>query len=294
MSLRVVIFRKAICTAWDAYDALADGINACGDICLYSDKEWEPCDVAVHPSGPGPKKGKYGLARERLIREKPDRRIILESPLFREGAKTGAADDRYYRLSWNGFMRDDGLYGEPEDAPPDRWDQIQEEQGIEYWPWNLSNTTGPVLLCLQKESDASLRGLNVGDWARETVAEIKKRTSRPILVRPHPLCPTKHKIDGVLWSHRTLKADLHKCSAMVTYSSLSAIESVCHGVHTFTLDPGNHAWECANHSLDQLNEPTMCFVREPWLCKLAYRQWKLSEIRQGLPWRQLRKVFYED
>ena len=298
-SLNVKMFRDAMGpSSGEFFKALQQGIRASGDKCEYTSNDWEPCDVAVQASGvkmkPGGVEKPHNRVRRILKQCKPKGRLVLESPVFRRGAEHG---QEYKRLSWDGFMRDDGIFCN-ENSPPDRWERIMVDQKIEVKPWR-SIEDGYILLCLQKRSDASLRGLQMEDWLESTVSEIRRFSQRNIVIRPHPLDRRfpEQTAPGIIWStNPSFTFDVAGAWACVTYSSLSAIESACDGVPTFCLDEGNHAWPMRAGTLAFLeNSPFHCRPdRTQWLQDLAYTQWTLKEFKEGIPWRRLRPYYFPE
>lgn len=281
-------------------EAIGHGIRASGDDFEFTNNLGDPADAALVVSAPKYPGSRLFEARDSIHRRFAGRTITCESPLFRRGAQPHEGPDPYSRLSVGGFMRDDAQF-HPRGFEPtaDRWHRLEEEQGLEIKPWRYSGKGTNVLLCLQKPSDASLRGMSVHDWTIETVKKIEDLTFRPIVLRPHPLDKTRagikiRSMDCTWSSNKNLEDDLQDAFAVVTYTSLSAIESVMDGLPTFCMDPGNHAWPVSlKHKLDRLSlkcPMTDGMLRGSWLWSLAWSQWKLSELREGTPWRRLRSL----
>lgn len=281
-------------------EAIGDGIRASGDDFEFSDQMSQDADVALVVSGVKYPGSRLFEARDIIRRRFGGRIVTCESALFRRGAQPHDGPDPYFRLSIGGFMRDDAQFHQRGFEPTaDRWHRLEQEQGLEIMPWCYSGKGANVLLCLQKPSDASLRGESVHDWTIVTARKIREMTFRQIVLRPHPLDKTRADLDirslDCTWSKKTLlEDDLEDAFAVVTYTSLSAIESVMDGLPTFCMNPGNHAWPVSlKHKLDRLSlkcPMTHGILRSSWLWSLAWSQWKLSELREGTPWRRLRDL----
>lgn len=281
-------------------EAVGQGIRAAGDEFSFAADLDEEADVALMVSGlkfPG---SPLCAAREKIIRRFAGRILVSETPFFRQGAQPHEGPDPYFRLSVGGFMRDDGQFYPPEFKPyPARWQAIKEEQSLEIAPW-LQKDGSYVLICMQKPSDASLRGIDTHVWTRQTSEALLHFTSLPVVIRPHPLDRTPFRAPDdkrCIVSHNDkLGDDLERAHAVVTYSSLAAIEAVLAGVPTFCLDPGNHAWPVSLKrdihrlalSLDDMGHQRI--ERDEWLWGLAWSQWRLSELREGWPWQRLRPL----
>lgn len=278
--------------------AIGQGILASGDDFAFTNDLKEPADVALVVSGPKYPGSRLNADRLEIKRRFNGRILVSESPFFRQGAQPHDGPNPYFRLSVGGFMRDDGQF-HPEGFKADRsrWQQISGEQGLEVLPWQR-NSCGSILVCMQKPSDASLRGLDVGKWTKSVILKLMSSTKSQIVVRPHPLDRTRAHVElnglgRCRWSKNPeLADDLKNAATVVTYTSLSAIESVMAGVATFCLSEANHAWPMSvGDDLSVLEHGEWNPVdRQPWLNALAWGQWRLSELREGTPWRRLRNL----
>lgn len=283
--------------------AIGDGIRASGDDFEFTDNLKDDADVALVVSGPKYPGSRLCADRVEIHGRFNGRTLVSESPFFRRGAQPHTGPDPYFRLSVGGFMRDDGRF-HPEgfEADGERWRQIKEEHGLEIKPWGRESPTGPVLICMQKPSDASLRGLNVRQWTETMIARVRERTFLEIVMRAHPLDKTRAGLElrdvCCRWSKEpSLERDLEMASAVITYTSLSAIESVMAGVPTFCLSSANHAWGVSLMDDlsrlawdDPLGEIGRTPDRQGWLDALSWGQWKLSELKEGTPWRRLKTL----
>jgi hypothetical protein len=289
----VCIFRKAVSNgAKQVFDALPTCMSTAGDSVRWSNAMYEPCDVAVHASGvKGGRLRDSALSRARaaLIENMPERRLIIESPAFREGLKMPC---EWWRMSWNSFLRDGDYCNE--NCPSDRFDAICELQGIQVRDWREGG--GHIVVMMQKPSDASCAELDMDAWTTDVVTRLMAATDRDIIVRQHPLDrrPGGHKptFFGARMSWAPLERDLEGAWAVVTYTSLSSIESICAGIPTWVLGEGSLAWPVASgHSLATIESPERP-ERMQWLYDLAYTQWHVSEIKEGIPWKRLRPRYF--
>jgi hypothetical protein len=73
--------------------------------------------------------------------------------------------------------------------------------------------------------------------------------------------------------------------AVINWSSNPALEAVIAGIPVF-VGPSSLAWDVANHSLDQINNP-LTPDRTQWLNDYAHTEYTLEEIAQGLPLKNL-------
>jgi hypothetical protein len=228
--------------------------------------------------------------------------IVVEEAAFRKISKTGLP---YYRWSWFSYYNDLGIHYMP-NSPSDRWEQIQQENNIEIYPWESRGEN--ILFMMQRPGDTSLAPMEqkYGSYAKfveYSLHEIRKNTDRPIRVRLHPLRwqqqmeflqPLLDEIndcvisdnsiridtDGVASGGASLYKDFDDAWAVVGANSNSLTESVCYGIPTWTLDPSAMAWPVAHHDLTKINDP-VGIDREQWLNNMGYTQWRVDEIERG-------------
>ena len=163
-----------------------NGVAASGDQgILHPGNNIIPCDVAFiqgwsHEHG---KSAPHLQLREgvRDYQKNTNKRLlIVDSNLFNYVGKTAP---QYCRLSFDGVFPTTGNYFW--DRPdPTRWQQISRDTGISLKPWRTNGNH--ILICTQRNGGWSMKGLTVVDWLNQTVAQLRRYTNRPIIVRPHP------------------------------------------------------------------------------------------------------------
>jgi hypothetical protein len=159
---------------------------------------------------------------------------------------------------------------------------------------------------LQLPGDASLRGINMYDWANYAIGKIRSVTDRPIIIRTHPAHSIKDSdefhnlvssvalsggsdITFSLGKHKSFADNIAGAYCSVAYSSGSSVDSVLHGVPTVAADPGNFAWNISTNYLEDIEKikrATEADINQ-WLNNLSYSQWSLSEMHNGTAWRHL-------
>jgi hypothetical protein len=125
-------------------------------------------------------------------------------------------------------------------------------------------------------------GKRIGVWYRETGDAAARQYKLPVRFRKHPKDPTEplltphiQRIEG------TLEAALDGAEVVVTYNSNTAVESVLQGIVTLSFDEGSTAWDVTGHQIGDKIRPD----RKDWMAKLAWKQWLLSEIAAGDPFK---------
>lgn len=233
--------------------------------------------------------------------------LVQESPNFRK-----YRDQGWQRLGWFSYKWSDGLFGN-KNSPPDRWNKFVELTGIKIKDWKSPGDK--IIIMGQKEGDSSLnnlydQGLSFTNWIQLTVDEIRKYSDRKIIIRPHPRnlkagLKGAHSIKGknVKVSENItvggnqggdgLDADLKQAHCVVTYNSLSAIESVCDGIPTFALNNGSMIWPIAHKKLSDIENLNYEIDIQQWCYDIAYTQWTVEEQKQGESWAHLKPLIFK-
>lgn len=273
--------------------------------------EYVPCDVVVMYGLANPKRrSRQGVLRTALHREHKGPIVVIESSLIGRSFKRRlpgwiAALRRrplrprqihpYYRVAVGGALGDDADFGS-ENSPPDRWERLKSEFGIELKPYRTQGDH--ILVCGQVPMDASLRGVDVLEWLLDTAGAIRNVSSRPILIRLHPSTRWRYQqrvreafasVPGVTISpgERTLAEDLGAAWACVTYSSGAAVDALIAGVPPICLSTAGLAYGLCSRDISDIERPKEP-VREQFLYNLAYSQWTPTELADGTAWRHIR------
>jgi len=199
----------------------------------------------------------------------------------------------YWKIGLNGINRaaEFGNYN----CPSDRWEKLN----IKLKPWK--NEGEHIILCGQNERSAAWpNNLKMSAWVTDTIKQIRSVSDRPIIVRPHP----RAQISGleITQSNVTIvrpeymggyddfdypKA-LKEAWAVVSYNSNPAMEAVFNGIPVF-VDETSLSYEVGNTDLLDIENPKKP-DRTQWSHNLAYIEWNVQEIEQGLPWQRIKKL----
>jgi hypothetical protein len=174
----------------------------------------------------------------------------------------------YFGVGWKGIGGK--AYFLNDNMPSDRFDDLN--VGIK--PWRIKQD-GPVVLCGRVPKDKLIQ---VRD-------EILSKTDRQVIYRPHPASPDT--CPDLPTDNSSLEEMLSKAYAVAGYGSTILVDAAMEGVPIFLLDGNSVARPIANTSLDTLHSPKLP-KRHQWLCNLAYAQWNVNEIAQGLAFKHLR------
>lgn len=179
----------------------------------------------------------------------------------------------YHRITRNALQYQGELRP---DCPDDRWKRIN-AQILPHRPGSR------ILLCPPSAKAMAFWNLDLEDWIKKTVEEIKQHTDREIIIRTKP--SRRDRTSGQDSLELALTKDIH---CLVTFNSIAAVEALILGKPVFTLGP-NAAAPMANRRLDNIDSPWMPSVDEiRLLCvNLAYQQFSNNELRDGTAWRML-------
>lgn len=192
------------------------------------------------------------------------------------GAKVIVAEN-----GWIGKTKDGGKFyslclgwhngvGQWKVGEPDRWPLLN--TGL--LPWRSG---GDHILVLPSRGIGAANIAMPRDWPGRTVKRLRRQTTRPIKLRPHPGDKNADMTD-----------DLRNCHAVVTWGSGAAVKAIAAGVPAF-YELKNWIGAAAARPLgDDLEQPFLG-DRLPMFQRLAYASWTADEIATGGPFEWLLK-----
>lgn len=204
----------------------------------------------------------------------------------------------YLRYSFNGVFPNTGIYCDDK-VDPARWQQISRDCKINIE--NIKPHGKHILLMLQRNGGWSMGGVDTQQWALDTIKKIRKHSSRPILIRPHPgdkqakiyLDPRKtliRNLPNVSISNfnNSLETDLANAWAVVNHNSSAIVGPIIKGYRGFITDPvKSQCKDVANTDFSKIENPDD-FDRQQWLERISMFHWKFSELEDGSAWRHMR------
>jgi hypothetical protein len=260
---------------------------------------YSACEVAVLYGSWKPRDRDHHVVRNSIVNE-AQAFVVIETALL---TRKVFEENQYYRIGVNGFLNNSGTFTNNE-IDDTRFNQL----GLS-WPNWQNNPDGYILLMLQLPGDASLRGIDMYEWCKFAIKQIRKVSDRPIRIRSHPLYKSKENDDfqkfvfelamnstsNIMFSQGSeisLADDLMHAYCTVGYSTGSSIDSILCGIPAVACDPGNFAYEVSTNFLDSiedLKQPDQSVIM-PWLYKLAYSQWTLEEMANGQAWKHIKPL----
>ena len=204
----------------------------------------------------------------------------------------GIRRNKSFKIAINGVNRKADFANQ--DVDDQRWPLFNHKLK----PWKLTGDN--ILILGQHDASEQWNGMpSMNIWFEKQINEIRKHTTRPIQVRPHPRNPVgfDHKkfnnvsivrpvMDRNTIDDTNFKDTLSDAWAVVNHSSNPAIEAVVNGIPVF-VSADSLCYDVGNDSLKQINNPSMP-ARQAWADKLAYTEWFEDEIENGLPWKRIR------
>ena len=192
----------------------------------------------------------------------------------------------YHRVVKNGMQHSKVIW----DLPGDRWDNIR----LMSWKYNLrfpgwKKKGKSILVVTPSDKPCKYYGINRDDWVNDTLAEIKKHTDRPVIVRDKGL---RHERIGNGSLYNQLDDD--NVFALVTYNSIAATEAVHYGVPAFAMAPGA-ADDLILKDLSKIETPYYPDEDkvQQWLHWLGYCQFTTGEMENGKAYRLIEELGIE-
>lgn len=189
-------------------------------------------------------------------------------------------DNTYWRWCYQGLHDNRKL-----EVPSDRFEQWQ----LNIKPWK--NDGDYILVCPSSETMTFfMHGpKNVDQWLEQTVNEIKQYTNRPIKIRRKP---RKGGTSGPSVADVSLESDLADAHCVVVSGSICAIDALAAGVPVFaTSDVAPSAW-CTNRDFSNIENPYK-YDREHLFYNLAYKQYSIKEMREGICYENSMRFLYD-
>jgi hypothetical protein len=172
------------------------------------------------------------------------------------------ANGGYYRWHLNSFQMQT-----IRDVPDDRWKALDQP----LWPWSK----GGRHIVIAEPSPTYQRFHGIEGWTERTVAELKRHTDRPLIIRDKEMQRFGRK----------LHEDLKGAHCLVTHGSNAAVESVIMGCPVF-VHPDSAASLVGRTDLKDIESPVYP-DRELWAWSLAYSQVSEREMCDGAVWKLL-------
>jgi hypothetical protein len=272
----------------ECLESFAEGVRAAGHTCV---TEWEyrytPSRLAVMLGWATTNTGGRNIALRK--------QIIAEQQRFRNHTMCIDAScwkyldlgSTYLRYSIGGPFYDRAEYAN-HNSDSTKWQQISQDLGVSLQP-TQNNTSGHVLICMQRDGGFAMKSLDPMDWLHNKVNQIRSVSQRAIHIRPHPGKYNMRDFDQYVGrpniklidpAQSRLTDDLQNAHSAVFFNSSSSVAAACMGIPVFVDDSSCVAWAVANKDVLQIESPVH-FERQQWIWDLAAAHWSDADARAG-------------
>lgn len=156
--------------------------------------------------------------------------------------------------------------------------------GIKVGEWHSGSS---ILLAGASGKGASSDGFRPEEWETRIAWLLRSHTNRQIIYRPKPSYAEARPIPGTVFAQT--KADislvLRDCHAVVTHHSNAALDGLIHGVPAFCVE--GVALPLALSDFSKVETPRTEGDRQQLINDVAYCQFSIQEMRDGVCWRHL-------
>jgi|TARA_R110002074_G_scaffold343718_1_gene514140 hypothetical protein len=265
------------------------------------DQKLIPCDVAVMQGWVyANTKPLHLKLRKNIITQQLNQKkyvIVADANLFRFADDTNAHG--YLRYSANGIFPTTGNYFDSI-IDTTRCNQILQHHNISLLPYK--KTGSKIILCCQRNSGWSMKGIPIEDWIITTVKKIRKYSDRHIIIRAHPGDRTQRNWTKLPNIQLLLKKndlsisntgipihqDLVDAWAVVNHNSSSIVGPIIQGHYAFVTDKeDSQCKDVADDDFSNIENPKE-FNREYWMQLKSMSHWSFEELKNGQAWNHMR------
>lgn len=194
------------------------------------------------------------------------------------GRRSKSKFDGYHKIVVN--SRHPTEYFQKRNYSSDRFDRFE----LKIEPWREKGHN--ILLAGMSGKAAHAEGFKPEEWEKEIVWQLRRYTDRPIHYRPKPNWPAAKQLVGTAIQRSSdLSFAFVDCHAVVTHHSNVAVDAILAGIPAF-------CWEgvasvMSSQEPSAIDNPIMPEDRYQWASNIAWCQWTVDEMRNGLPWRHM-------
>lgn len=149
-----------------------------------------------------------------------------------------------------------------------------------------------ILIATQHQKSLQWEGLGtLESWLNSTVSQIRRFSSRPIVVRPHPRSRFHVTTPGVTVEVPKIIKDSYDnydidydCHCVINHCSGPSVQAAIHGTPTIC-DSSGLAYDVSER-WENLENPQLP-DREQWFLELCHTEWTEKEIASGEPLERL-------
>ena len=257
-------------------EAMAQGIKRCGDVPVRLKAETyrrPECEIAVF----------YGYTQElqACMADHRKRLGAVYVDLGYWGRHDGGRRVGYHKIAVNARHPTDYFR---KGHSPDRF--VHHKQEIR--PFRTFGRH--ILIAGMSAKAAAAGGFKPEQWERTTIIALQRLTDRPLVYRPKPNWKDARPLPGAGYSppKETMEESLVNCHAIVTHHSNVAVDGLLAGIPVFA--NAGVASKMGTSDLSHIDDPWLPDDRLEWAADIAYCQWSIAEMAEGLPWWHLKNT----
>ena len=197
---------------------------------------------------------------------------------------TGYIGNLVKKKHYHRLVRNNVQHTQVKDVPDDRFKRYsQRHPEVNFKGWKPAGKN--ILLVTPSEKPCKFYGITRQQWIDDTTAKLRQHTDRPIIIRDKGL--RRERVGG---NSLFAQLDNDNVYAVVTYQSIAAIESVCHGVPAFATAPTAADYVTLKDlsRIESAYRPNPDQVRH-WLKWLSYCQYTPHELEHGIAMKILKE-----
>jgi len=294
MAIDVVVYVSSVANAHKfprktaCLENFAKGVQALGaNVIVERSYKYTPSRLAVILGWATTNVGGQNITLRKQIISEQQRRgfktMCIDASCFKYLDDSGT----YLRYSLGGPFYDRAEYGN-KNSTPDKWNEIQQRLGINMKP--SVKRDGNILICMQRDGGFAMKALDPLVWLENKIAEIRRYTTRPIIVRPHPgkfdmshftrFDDPRKNVSVIHPEQSKLIDNLQTAHSAVFFNSSASVAAALEGVPVFVDDPSAVTWAVSQHSVSEIETPKV-FDRTQWINDLATAHWSDADGSSG-------------
>lgn len=195
--------------------------------------------------------------------------------------------EKTWKLSVNN-INGEGIFANHSNFLPNR----EKTLGVNLRPVK-SSRNNEILIASQHGMSQQWQGMpSMTQWVVDTIAEIQRQTTRPIVVRAHPRFPLQLPINSLIKREHPrripgsndnydINYDYH---CVINWNSGVAVQAAIAGCPVIT-GPTSLAYEISSN-IGNIESATLP-DRTAWFEKILHTEWLIEELAQGIPQKRL-------
>lgn len=156
---------------------------------------------------------------------------------------------------------------------------------LDFKPWKPGKH---ILVCGTSDKGAIVDGFEPQGWETATIKALNRVTQRPIIYRPKPSWAGSSPIPGSIFarSKEDVAGWLKDAHAVISHHSNVCVDAFLAGVPNFCVE--GVGLPLSESDFTKIETPLTPPGRRQWAMNLAYCQYSVKEMAEGVAWRSLK------